>query len=443
MFDAIKGYTPWTDSYLNDISASKITHPSGFVYPASTIPAGVFAASGLPQGVADLSADPAFSRAYESPFTRKIRASEWTAPSGGGFPAAIKDGVLFPSYSNDRVYEIPRNSTGGNDALFVAQQTHTFTSGDKPIHAVAKDPKTAYVLCSGNSPSVNPSIKTISLGQSGGTATTFLDLGSTYTAAYKIATNRQGSYLYVLAKRSGDGTWRRLLRVDTSTLAVSEFDLGSNVNNAVFDLCMSWHGTATAAATGYVIVAMYEHVVGAYCLVSVRECASDTYGGSFGSSSTYFYHESGGNYAGVCTFRGAIVASWKVTAGATYFGTYYPDPTNTTMRGIVEANMTFQPTTVSDLVAGTPPTGSSSTQNGLIPGSVSTDGRFCYVLGNGGAIAMYDPIAGTIKAIAPTNPSITMSTSNIYSQCGMAFSGKHMIGSFNKTSDGTGYLFTL
>lgn len=410
-----EGKFPVQDVDQGSMSSSKLIWNSAV--PASALPTSLLSQNGVGGVNNYLNSDAMFVRAYGWPHVRR-HVTTWM-PDGislPGWPAPYRDGILYTARGPEAVYEIPRNIIGGVDDIYYQARTHSFDSGDDPIHAVAASATTAYVACAGTR-----KIKTIQLGANGGAASAFVSLDTgTYSAIRKIAINRGGTYLYVVAKRGGDANYKRLLRIDVAAGTVSECAMADDYD--IVDIVVVDNVGSGGNGTGEVFVAQKQQAANGGAVFRVIESDTGAYGGAFAATptSTVKSYAAGTLIHQMVAYHGrvAVIAH---TAGANTTTFSIQDYENRTASGAVEmATATLASVPVP------------------IDGGAATDGAMLMSLRDDGRVVAWPHFGAGTPTVLTVGYGVAAASQT---PGGLCFNGRGWFGVVNVTASNLGVIF--
>lgn len=148
-------------------------------------------------------------------FARRVPDASMDIPNPG-WPAPAYGGFVIPSQDDDAVYFWTHDELNGG----WNRTRYGLGAGDAPTHCVASAKGILYVACSGT-------MKVRQIDTRTGIVSDFVSLASldpAYTAGAlsKIAINRLGTFVYVIAKKTGLANFRFCVQVATSNGAMVE-----------------------------------------------------------------------------------------------------------------------------------------------------------------------------------------------------------------------------
>lgn len=424
--DAVKAMENWdacfdeaTTARTEDINSSRINWDTPV--PPDALGGITFGQGGGSAGDTSILSDPLYARMLGVAHVRRSIESGLAgvvaaAPQGTVRPVGVKGGFLICDHTGNNVHEIPRNRTGAQDTLLNGYYTHAFTSGDGPAHAVQVNATDVYVVCDGSS---FRGIKKFTLGASSA-PTSVVDLTASYDNLGKCCINRQGTYLYVAGKATGQSHLDRIVRVDIkATTPVATATTATETNQNIVDLAVLPGSAGGQESTGNVYF-LQDNTAGAGGRLSfIAESQTSAYGGAIGSTVTTIRTYSGANDLayGMCVFRGKVAV-------------VVHDGTNITCHW-EEYGM--------QAGAGTPAAGAFTlfstapdATEAPLRGCVATDGNRVICGLTDGQIAMFLFGADWVTLMKPSQ-GITVGAAFVEDTSGLAFNGETFLGLFNVT----------
>jgi hypothetical protein len=412
LFNDLYSRFPIPASRVAGVLSSVITWDASV--PSSALPFTGNAAVG--NANSGLDSDPMHVLAQGLRATRRHVVSSWPTITGCGWPAPILNGFLVCDTTGQKVVEFPASSGGGNTDLLVTPFTHAFTAGDNPVHAVAVSDRLAHVSCR-----ASRLIRSIGL-QSSSSPSTVLNLSSTYSSLGKIYANRFGNYLYVVAKVSGDATYRRLLRVDIGASPVTYSELAMTEDLDIVDVLVTHSDGSASTSLGQIMIAQKDSAAAGGTLFRARESTSGIYGGAFPTA------PEGTVLALTGTELLHAMASWRGRAAIITH-----DAAATTIRCRVVsynqgASNVIVPMWTSTITGSTPTP---------VDGGAWSDGQRVYCLRRDGQVSVHDP-SSTTGTLMLVHLAAAAAATAYQSPSGGCWTGKSHAMAWNLTASSAG-----